>query len=52
MQLLIRFCRDRRAATSIEYAMVAAGIAVAIAGAVAVLSGKVVGNFTSISNAF
>lgn len=52
MALLSRFCRDRSAASSIEYAMLAAGIAVAIAGAVMALGGKVSADFTAVSNAF
>ncbi|MGQ0741221.1 MAG: Flp family type IVb pilin [Alphaproteobacteria bacterium] len=34
---IIRFCRDARGATAIEYALIAAGIALAIVAAVTAL---------------
>ena len=39
-QLIARFGRDTRGATSIEYAMIAGGIMTAIVGAVSLLATK------------
>ena len=47
-----RFLRDERAATAIEYAMIAAGIAVAIIAAVNSLGVSVVGLFQSVQAAW
>lgn len=47
-----RFLRDERAATAIEYAMIAAGIAVAIVAAVNTLGVSVVGLFQSVQAAW
>jgi pilus assembly protein Flp/PilA len=47
-----RFLRDERAATSIEYAMIAGGIAVVIAAAVMALGTKVTGLFESVRAAW
>jgi len=49
--LLRRFIRERRAATAIEYALIASGISIVIAGAVAVLGGNVQGLFASVATA-
>jgi pilus assembly protein Flp/PilA len=50
-KLIIRFLRDNTGATSIEYAMIACGIAVAIVAAVNGLGSKVETNFLSVSTA-
>lgn len=47
-----RFLRDDRAATAIEYAMIAAGIAVAIVAAVNALGVSVVGLFQQVQTAW
>ena len=49
---LSRFLRDERGATAIEYAIIASGIAVAIAATVTSLGSGVKGLFTSVSSAF
>ena len=46
---LSRFLRDDRGATAIEYAMIASGVAVAIAAAVTSLGSNVKALFTSVS---
>jgi pilus assembly protein Flp/PilA len=46
-----RFLRDRSGATAIEYAMIASGIAVAIASTVVSLGSGVQGLFTRVSTA-
>ncbi|MGD9924003.1 MAG: Flp family type IVb pilin [Pseudorhodoplanes sp.] len=46
-----RFIGDERAATAIEYAMIAAGIAVAIVAAVNALGVSVKGMYDSVSTA-
>jgi pilus assembly protein Flp/PilA len=46
------FWSDTRGATSIEYAMIAAGIAVAIVSAVQALGTTVTSLFTSVQSAF
>jgi pilus assembly protein Flp/PilA len=46
------FSADENGATAIEYAMVASGIAVAIASTVYILADKVKALFTSVSNIF
>jgi pilus assembly protein Flp/PilA len=48
---LRRFLRDERAATAIEYALIASGISIAIAATVATLGGNVQGLFSSVSTA-
>ena len=48
---LTDFLRDRSAATSIEYAMIAAGIAVAIVVAVTSLGSSVIGSYQSVDTA-
>jgi pilus assembly protein Flp/PilA len=50
-QLLRRFLRDQSAATSIEYSLIAAGIALAIVTVVGSLGSAVVGNYTSVDTA-
>jgi pilus assembly protein Flp/PilA len=47
--ILTRFLRDERGATAIEYAMIASGVAVAIAATVTSLGSGVKGPFTSVS---
>jgi pilus assembly protein Flp/PilA len=47
--LLVRFAKDESGATSIEYALIAAGIALAIITAVNSLGTKIAGTFSSIS---
>jgi pilus assembly protein Flp/PilA len=49
---ICRFVRDDRAATAIEYAMIAAGISVAIAAAVTALGTSVTGLYDSVLNAW
>ena len=46
-----RFLRDERGATAIEYAMIAAGIAVAIVAAVNALGGSVKGMYDTVAAA-
>ena len=48
-RMLKQFLIDDSGATSIEYALIAAGIAVAIIAAVNSLGTKISGNFTAIS---
>jgi pilus assembly protein Flp/PilA len=50
--ILSRFLRDEHGATAIEYAIIAAGIAVAIAASVTTLGSSVNGLFTSVATAF
>jgi pilus assembly protein Flp/PilA len=50
--LAARFRADRSGATSIEYAMIAAGIAVAIVSAVQTLGIKVSALYTLVQNGF
>ena len=49
--ILTRFLRDERGATAIEYAMIASGVAVAIAATVTSLGSGVKGLFTNVSTA-
>jgi pilus assembly protein Flp/PilA len=49
---LAMFWSDESGATSIEYAIIAAGIAVAIVSAVQALGTKVTALFTSVQSAF
>jgi pilus assembly protein Flp/PilA len=46
-----RFLQDRNGATAIEYAIIASGVAVAIASTVTSLGSSVKGLFTSVSTA-
>jgi pilus assembly protein Flp/PilA len=50
MSLIRYFARDEKAATAIEYGLIAAGISVAIIAAVNALGGQLNTTFTSISN--
>jgi pilus assembly protein Flp/PilA len=50
--ILSCFFRDERGATAIEYAIIASGIAVAIAASVTSLGSSVNNLFTSVSTAF
>jgi pilus assembly protein Flp/PilA len=50
-RLILRFLRDNSAATSIEYAILASGIAVIIVASVNSLGSKVNGNYLSVSAA-
>ena len=52
MKLVSDFCRNESAATSIEYALIAAGIAVAIVAAVNGLGTTMNGKYTTIKAAF
>jgi len=47
-----RFLRDEKAATAIEYALIAAGIAGTIIGTVMALGPKVAGLYESVTNAW
>jgi pilus assembly protein Flp/PilA len=49
--VMSRFLRDERGATAIEYAMIASGVAVAIAASVTSLGTAVKGLFTNVSTA-
>jgi pilus assembly protein Flp/PilA len=49
--LVLRFMRDDGGATSIEYAVIASGIAVAIAAAVMSLGSSVSGMYSSVATA-
>lgn len=46
---ILRFLRDREAATSIEYAIIASGIAVVLAATIVSLGSNVKGMFSSVS---
>jgi pilus assembly protein Flp/PilA len=48
---VLRFMRNEDGATSIEYAMIASGVAVVIAASVTSLGSNVKGLFTSVSTA-
>jgi pilus assembly protein Flp/PilA len=50
MNLLIRFLRDETAATAIEYALIAVGIAVAIIGAVNGLGSAISAKYTAVKD--
>jgi pilus assembly protein Flp/PilA len=49
---VLRFARDDGGATAIEYAMIASGIAVAIASTIVSLGSTVKGLYTSVANIF
>lgn len=51
MKLPIKFFRDETAATSIEYALIATGIAVAIVAAVNGLGTKLSSSYTAVKDA-
>src|SRR5262249_39989207 len=46
-----RFLQDESGATAIEYGLIAAGISVAIIGALTATSGKLTSTFTAVQNA-
>ena len=48
---ILRFMRDDRGATAIEYAMIASGIAVAIAATIVALGSSVNGMYSSVLTA-
>ncbi len=50
MNLLVRFLRDETAATAIEYALIAFGIAVAIVSAVNGLGTTVKGKYSEVKD--
>jgi pilus assembly protein Flp/PilA len=50
-ELIAKFFSDDSGATAIEYAMIAAGIAVVIAGTVGSLGSSVKGQYTSVESA-
>lgn len=52
MKMVVDFIRDETAATSIEYALLAAGIAVAIVAAVNGLGTTLNGKYTTVKAAF
>ena len=52
VRLLRRLLRNQRGATAIEYAIIAAGIAAVLVGAIATLGGSVTAMWTSIQAAF
>jgi pilus assembly protein Flp/PilA len=45
------FLREERAATAIEYALIASGISIVMAGTVAAIGGNVQGLFSSVATA-
>jgi len=49
--LVTRFISDESGATAIEYGLIAAGISVAIIGAVGALGTNLIGTFTAVSTA-
>ncbi|MBL4756282.1 MAG: Flp family type IVb pilin [Rhizobiales bacterium] len=49
--LVREFLSDENGATAVEYSLIAAGIAVAIAGAVMFLGSNVTGSFNNVNNA-
>jgi pilus assembly protein Flp/PilA len=50
MNVLLRFLRDDKGATAIEYGLIAAGISVAIIAVVNGVGSKVSGTFSSIDS--
>ena len=48
-QIMARFLADQTAATAIEYALIAAGISIAIAATVQTIGTSLTGTFTSIA---
>jgi pilus assembly protein Flp/PilA len=51
MSLIARFLRDQKAATAIEYGLIAAGIAVAIVATVIGVGSDLNATYTSVDNA-
>lgn len=52
MKIVVEFIRDEKAATSIEYALIATGIAVAIVAVVNGLGTTMNGKFTTVKAVF
>ena len=52
MSTLVRFLRDRSAASAIEYALMAALVSIAVAGAVHALGSNVANLYAGIQNSF
>jgi len=52
MSQIVRFGKDEHGATSIEYSLIAAGIAVAIVATVQGLGAKLNAAYTSVQSAF
>ena len=52
IRLFVRYATSEDGATAIEYSMLAAGVAVAIAATVWALGPKVTDTYTSVSDAF
>lgn len=52
MRFLGDILRDRRGATVIEYAMVAAFIAMVVAGTMGQIGGKTLSKFSNVANTF
>ena len=50
-KLVMRFLRDSAGATGIEYALIAAGVSIAIVGAVNTLGSNLSGLYTSVNTA-
>jgi pilus assembly protein Flp/PilA len=50
-QLALQFARNRAGATSIEYAVIAAGISIVIVATVQAIGGSTQGMFTAVLNA-
>lgn len=51
-RLILRFISDTRATTSIEYAMIAMGIGVAVVGAVSVIGTNIGAKYNQVKAAF
>jgi pilus assembly protein Flp/PilA len=51
MRLAARFLREERAASAIEYGLIAAGVAVAVIAVVQELGGKLAATFTAVRDA-
>ena len=51
MSLIVRFLKDERAATAIEYGLIATGIAVAIIPVITGLGTRLKSTFSSVSSA-
>ena len=51
LNLVLQFARNQAGATSIEYAIIAAGISIVIVAAVQAIGGSTQGMFTTILNA-
>jgi pilus assembly protein Flp/PilA len=51
MKFALKFLRDERGATAIEYGLIAAGIAVVIIGAVQLVGTNLMGTFNTVAGA-